>query len=42
MVVATTARARERGQEAFYTWLLSYTLAEVPSGELQGLLPAPL
>ena len=42
LVVATTARARERGQEDFFSWLLAYSLAEVPPGELQGVLPAPL
>ena len=42
LVLDTTARAREKGQEEFFTWLLSYTLARVPPSELQGVLPDPL
>ena len=42
LVVATTARARESGQEGFYSWLLAYSQAEVPPAELKGELPAPL
>ena len=42
LVEATTARARECGQDSFYSWLLAYSQAEVPSGEVKSDLPAPL
>ena len=42
LVLDTTARAREKGQELFFTWLLNYSLERVPPGELQGVLPDPL
>ena len=42
LVVATTARARGFGQVEFFPWLLAYSQAEVPPGELKGVLPSPL
>ena len=42
LVQATTARAREFGQVQFFPWLLAYSQAEVPPGELKGDLPSPL
>ena len=42
LVEDTTTRAKERGQEQFYSWLLQYTREHVPASELQGELPAPL
>ena len=42
LVEATTTRAKERGKELFYSWLLKYSREHVPASELQGELPAPL
>ena len=42
LVEDTTTRAKERGQEEFYSWLLQYSREHVPASELQGELPAPL
>ena len=42
LVTATTARAKEFGQEGFFSWLLAYAQAKVPASELKGELPSPL
>ena len=42
LVTATTARAKEFGQEGFYSWLLAYAKAKVPASAVKGELPDPL
>ena len=42
LVKDTTARAKEKGKELFFSWLLRYAGEMVPAGELKGVLPDPL
>ena len=42
LVADTTARAKQFGQEGFYSWLLQYARDKVPVSELQGEVPDPL
>ena len=42
LIKATTTRAKLKGKELFFSWLLRYAREKVPAGELKGELPDPL